>query len=264
MLEILRGSAHRYFLVSRGSLDHIVGIVRRADLVEFSVSEARASCGRSLHEPTTVFEGTSVLDTLRLFKQKPIEIATVVDEYDALQGIVSQTDLSRGDRRRLLPKSAQEEPEVREVGQGALRMDGGMSIYDVQTRLGIEMPRGQFNTLAGFILFLFDRVPAVGERVEWGAWSFGVRGVRGLAHRRPVLARRVVPAAGSSVSVSSIGAPLSRERGRCVRRGNRRLSLSRNVGIGSEMCGTYSDMLQGELRPVHPGDILVHDFRWSR
>ena len=132
-----------------------------------------------MHEPTTVFEGTSVLDTLRLFKQKPIEIATVVDEYDALQGIVSQTDLSEAIAGNL-PKSAQEEPEVREVGQGALRMDGGMSIYDVQTRLGIEMPRGQFNTLAGFILFLFDRVPAVGERVEWGAWSFEVAEFAGL------------------------------------------------------------------------------------
>ena len=60
-------------------------------------------------------------------------------------------------------------------------VDGAMSIYDAQTLLELEaLPDGDFNTLAGFVLSLFGRIPVVGENVDWGGWRFQVSSLDGL------------------------------------------------------------------------------------
>ena len=62
-------------------------------------------------------------------------------------------------------------------------------MYEAQTRLGIELPPEQFNTLTGFVLFLFDRVPTVGERTQWDGWSFEVVEISGFRVSK-LIARR--------------------------------------------------------------------------
>lgn len=53
---------------------------------------------------------------------------------------------------------------------GALLIDGAMSVYDAKVRLGLtESPDGHFNTFAGFLLSIFGRIPSVGERTAWQA-----------------------------------------------------------------------------------------------
>lgn len=66
-----------------------------------------------------------------------------------------------------------------------------MSIYDAQERLKLgSLPGGDFNTVAGFVLSLFGRIPTVGERIDWRDWSFEVVNMDGWRVEK-VLARRV-------------------------------------------------------------------------
>lgn len=69
-------------------------------------------------------------------------------------------------------------------------VDGAMSIYDAEALFKLATPDGEFNTLAGFLLFLFGHIPTLGEQVEWGGWRFEVSDVDGLRINK-VLARRV-------------------------------------------------------------------------
>ncbi|HJS21882.1 MAG TPA: TerC family protein [Steroidobacteraceae bacterium] len=188
MLAVVRGSGHRHFLVSRGAVDAIVGVARRADIVEYSLDPNAREFSRIVREPVTVREEASILDTLRLFKQTPVEIAVVLDAYGVLQGIVTHTDVLEAIAGHL-PAARQEEPEVRDLGDGLLSLDGAMAIHEAQARLGIELPLGQFNTLAGFILYLFDRVPKVGDHVQWQGWRFEVAELSGMRVSK-VLVRR--------------------------------------------------------------------------
>jgi CBS domain containing-hemolysin-like protein len=189
MLAVVRGSPHRHFLVSRDTVDAIVGMARRADIVEFCLDPTAHEFDRIVREPTTVREEASILDTLRLFKQTPVEIAIVLDAYGVLQGIVTHTDVLEAIAGQL-PAARLEDAEVHELGDGQLSLDGAMAIHQAQARLGIELPPGEFNTLAGFVLFLFDRVPQVGEQVLWGGWQFEVAALSGLRVSK-VIARRV-------------------------------------------------------------------------
>ena len=191
MLGVVRGSTHRHFLVSRGTVDIIVGVARRADVVEFCLDPNAHQFSRVVREPLTIHEDASILDTLRLFKQTPVEVAIVMDAYGVLQGIVTHTDVLEAIAGHLAAR--QEQPEVRDLGDGLLSLEGAMAIHEAQARLGIELPAGQFNTLAGFILFLFDRVPEVGAHVLWDGWRFEVAELDGMRVSK-VLVRRRVPA----------------------------------------------------------------------
>ena len=97
VLAEVRNSAHRQFLVSRGSMDDVVGIARKEDILELCLDDKPFDLMKVMQKPIAVHEGASILDTLDLFKRAPIDMALVVDEYGGLQGIVTQTDLPRGD-----------------------------------------------------------------------------------------------------------------------------------------------------------------------
>ncbi len=80
-----------------------------------------------------------------------------------------------------LSNADSDEPEVKDLEDGSMLVDGAMSIYDAEALFKLETPDGEFNTLAGFVLFLFGRIPTVGEQVEWSGWSFEVADVEGLS-----------------------------------------------------------------------------------
>ncbi len=188
----VRGSPHRQFVVGSGSVDAVAGIVRKEDILELSLGDQVFDVTAVLRPSVAVHEGASILDALNLFKGKPVEMALVVDEYGGLQGIVTQTDFLEAIAGNL-PEAENAEPEVTKLADGSLRIDGAMSIYDTQERLGFgPLPQGDFNTVAGFALFLFGRIPAVGERIDWCGWSFEVSRMDGW-RIDAVLVRPAVP-----------------------------------------------------------------------
>jgi CBS domain containing-hemolysin-like protein len=190
ILASVRESAHRQFIVSRGSIDEVAGIARKEDMLELCLADKPFDVTAALHQPVAVHASASILDALNLFKGKPVELALVVDEYGGLQGIVTQTDLLEA-IAGALPETEHEEPEVKELEDGSFQVDGAMSVYDAQQRFGLgPLPDGDFNTVAGFALFLFGRIPSVGERIDWRGWSFEVSGMDGWRIHK-VFARRV-------------------------------------------------------------------------
>ncbi|MGH8760055.1 MAG: TerC family protein, partial [Burkholderiales bacterium] len=161
VLAEVRNSAHRQFLASRGSVDNVAGVARKEDILALCLDDKEFDLMHAVQEPIAVHEGASILDSLDRFKRTPVDMALVVDEYGSLQGIVTQTDLLEaitGD----LADAEHPEPEVKELEDGSFLVDGTMSIYDAQQRFDLgTLPDGDFNTLAGFVVLLFDRIPVV-------------------------------------------------------------------------------------------------------
>ena len=88
ILAQVRGSPHREFPVAQGSLDNLIGIVRKEDILD------RVQPLEDLLKPATeLLEDATVLDALALFKKQAIELAAVVDRAGRLRGVVTRTDL---------------------------------------------------------------------------------------------------------------------------------------------------------------------------
>jgi putative hemolysin len=110
ILAQLRASPHREFPVGRGSVDHVLGLVRKEELLAQCVDGGAIQLERALSAPPSVRQTASVLDTVALFKGAPAEMAIVVDANGIFLGVVTREDLLEaiaGD----MPDSGRPQPE---------------------------------------------------------------------------------------------------------------------------------------------------------
>jgi CBS domain containing-hemolysin-like protein len=115
-----------------------------------------------------------IFRVLEQFKKAPVRLATILDEYGVLQGIVTQTDLLEAIAGEL-PEVEGEEPGIVERDDGSLLIDGMMSAPDAFDRLQFkERPEGDFHTVAGFALSTLGHLPEVGESFDHEGWHFEI------------------------------------------------------------------------------------------
>ena len=93
ILSRVHSCPHAQLLVCRGSIDEVTGIVRKQDLIDQVLDGRSPDVEQVARPPLIVHEFTSILRTLDLFRKTPVHTAIVVDEFGALQGIVTRTDL---------------------------------------------------------------------------------------------------------------------------------------------------------------------------
>jgi putative hemolysin len=182
--EVLVGKVHEcphpWLLASRGSIDEICGVVHKEDLLNQALDGQPFDIQAVLQPPLVVPEGASILKTLDLFKQTPVHIAVVVDEYGGVEGIVTRTDLLEAIAGDLPDLAEEPDPEVKRLDDGSLIIDAALPIDDAAREIGLsDCPRGDFVTLAGFALLHLDHVPDVGEHFTWSGWRFEVARMEG-------------------------------------------------------------------------------------
>ncbi|MGH7935158.1 MAG: TerC family protein [Candidatus Binataceae bacterium] len=175
ILSDIRNSPHAQLVVSKGSIDEIVGIVRKQDLLDLSIENKAMDVRAVTRAPVLVYEATSILKTLELFKLTPVHMAVVVDEYGSLLGVVTQTDLLEAIAGDLPDPQGQKGPESLRRQDGSFVLDASISIYQATELLGLkELPPGDYHTLAGFVLLQAGKIPQTGDHLNFGGWRFEI------------------------------------------------------------------------------------------
>lgn len=188
ILGRLRGSPHSGFPVAAGSLDDLEGVARKDEVLALCLEDRPFDLRHALREPLSVPEGVSALDALGLFKRSAARLALVVDEYGSLRGVVTPTDVLEAIAGDLA--SPGDTPAVETLADGSLSIDAAMAAYDLQERLGLpRLPEGEYDTAAGLVLALFERIPSRGEQTQWDGWVLEVAEADGARVTR-LLARR--------------------------------------------------------------------------
>jgi putative hemolysin len=175
--EEIAESGHSRYPAGRKGLDEIEGIVHTKHLLDQMAHTGRFDVAASLRDPLVVHEATPVLRMLEMFRENPVHMAVVVDEYGVLEGIVTPTDILTAIAGEL-PEDVsdlQEESAVQR-GDGSWLMDGMIGIHEAERLLERKDMRGEedFETLAGFVLAHLGRIPQTGEHFDWGGLRFEV------------------------------------------------------------------------------------------
>jgi CBS domain containing-hemolysin-like protein len=111
-------------------------------------------------------ETKSVLDLLRDLQQRRRPIAIVVDEYGSTVGLVTMEDAIEQLTGELEDEFDAPALPVLPTADGALLMDGGLNLRDLETQMQWDLPRkGGIETLAGFVLMRLGHIPKVGESI---------------------------------------------------------------------------------------------------
>nr|BFE64409.1 hemolysin family protein [Dactylosporangium thailandense] len=176
----LAASGHaRAPVIENGDLDSAAGIVHWADLVR----AAPGATVRDVMRPALLLPETlPVADALQRFKAERQEIALVVDERGAIDGIVTLTD-AVAEVVGALPGPDAGSP-VRRNADGSVLLPGTFPIHDLDdVRIPLELgPDAPFTTVAGLVLARLGKLPTgPGETVTVQDWRFTVSQVRGRA-----------------------------------------------------------------------------------
>lgn len=170
--------AHSWYPVCRGSLDDVVGIISVARLLQLGLENPQTPIAPHTVAASFVPETLSGMEVLEQFRTKAGRIVFVVDEYGVVQGLMTPRDLLEAITGELQP-ALQIEAWATRRDDGSWLLDGLMPVGELKNRLAIkeELPhedRGRYNTVAGLLMSVSGRLPAVGERIECAGWIFEV------------------------------------------------------------------------------------------
>ena len=168
---------HTRYPVCRGGLDDVIGVLG-VDRLLLPLSQGQQpSLADHVMPPVFVPETLSGMELLEHFRRTSADIVFVVDEYGAVQGVISQRDVLEAITGEL-GASADEDAWAVQRADGTWLLDGMIPVPELKDRLGIkELPeedRGRYNTLAGMIMLLLGHLPRTTDQVEWQGWRFEV------------------------------------------------------------------------------------------
>jgi CBS domain containing-hemolysin-like protein len=119
-----------------------------------------------MRDVLVVPETKSVLDLIRDFQRRRRHMAIVVDEYGSIVGLVTSEDAIEQLTGELEDEFDIPAVPVLTTASGALLMEGGVNLRDLETQMEWSLPRdGGVETLAGFLLFRLGHIPQPGESV---------------------------------------------------------------------------------------------------
>jgi putative hemolysin len=185
--QLLRiANEHQYTRIPifEGRPENLIGYIHAKDLLRVWEDRRIATerrrpvrpfdLRRILRELPVVPESKPVSQLMDEFRRSHSHIAMVVDEFGTTVGVVTLEDLVEQ-----IFGEIEDEHDVRrpiiEQAADVLHLDGATSIVDLALQYGIELPsEGDYETLAGFLLFRFGYIPQAGDMVEHNSRRYTV------------------------------------------------------------------------------------------
>lgn len=176
-LAKLQAAEHSRFPVCRGSLDEVIGIASAGRLLAAQLRDEPLDLTRDLQPAVFVPETLSAMELLEQCRSANVSLALVIDEYGEVQGLVTLQDLLEAITGEFTPRKMEDAWAVRRE-DGSWLIDGLIPLPELKDRLELgELPdeaRGRYATLAGLLMFLLGRVPAITDRVDLEGWRFEI------------------------------------------------------------------------------------------
>jgi CBS domain containing-hemolysin-like protein len=167
ILPLLREHLHSRVPVFDETVDQIVGVLYTKDLLPYLRGlppdfDLRAH----LHPPYFVPESKRADALLREFQAKKLHLAIVVDEYGGTAGLVALEDLLEELVGEIRDEFDEEERLIQKLDATTYRVSGKLSIEELNAATGLSLPNESFDTVGGWVLDLFGRVPHKGEKAH--------------------------------------------------------------------------------------------------
>jgi putative hemolysin len=176
-LQRIADSRFSVFPVVEGTLDKVLGTINSRDVCKCAM-ENNIDISLSIFQPLFVPESVTALQMLELFQETGCRIGFVVDEFGAVEGLVTMTDIARAIVGDVPYLGLRKETAIVRRTDGSFLIDGSASIVSLKEMLTIDAVDGEkenlFQTVAGFVMHRLGRVPKTADSFLWCHWRFEV------------------------------------------------------------------------------------------
>lgn len=174
--EVVLRTGHSRFPIFAGNTDHIIGFFHSKDLLKIDRKRREDPLSRRVLRQMLVVPESRKLHPLLLdMRRQRRHFGLVIDEHGGTSGILTIEDVLEE-----LVGEIQDEYDIAErgieiVGQDRYLIPGTLRIDEAAERLGLRLPEGEYETVAGFIMEKLGRIPRRRDAVEHGGWRLRVR-----------------------------------------------------------------------------------------
>jgi putative hemolysin len=191
--RVFEETGHSRYPVYRESVDNVLGVVSIKDVLrgvargELKRDSPIVSCMR----PTYFVPETKPVGALfREMQAQNQHMAIAVDEYGGTAGIVTIELLLEEMVGPVAEEEARVPKEFQPIDENTASVDGGMSIWDANEEIGLDVPEGRYETVAGYVLDRLGHIPTEGEAVEADGFRMVVAEVRGTKIERVLVTKK--------------------------------------------------------------------------
>ncbi|MDR0211999.1 MAG: TerC family protein [Pseudomonas putida] len=164
-------------LIRDGRIEEPLGFVHKKELLKELLSGGQPDLERLARAPLNLLESFSILNALEQMRAQSTHIAFVVNEFGDFTGLLTMTDILESIAGELPDASEVAGPGVVEEA-GAFVVSGALNLSHVQARTGFSARATEdYQTLAGLVMSLLDRLPVVGDRLAFNGWTLTVMAV---------------------------------------------------------------------------------------
>jgi magnesium and cobalt exporter, CNNM family len=185
LLRTFKDFRHSRFPVYEDDLDHICGVVTMKEVLSLLVDDP-AAVDRPLaelgviHPALGVPESQRIGDLFNQMRRSRTHMAIVIDEFGGTAGMVTSEELAEEVVGRLIDEWVTEPPQVSRLEGGAFEIDAQSRVDEVNDALKLSLPTSpDYETVAGFLLYLIQRIPRAGEVIPYENLRFTITTMSG-------------------------------------------------------------------------------------
>ena len=194
--QLVLESGHSRFPVYVRNLDTIVGFVHAKDLLNMADDDRDKPIARPfLHKMLVVPESLKLHPLLLEMRRNRRHFALVLDEHGGTAGVVTLEDLLEELVGEIRDEYDDTELGIERIADDRFIVPGSLHVEEADARLGVDLPEGEYETIAGFVMDRLGRIPRRRDVVHHEKWRLRVLSM----HRRrvvKVMIERVPPPSG--------------------------------------------------------------------
>lgn len=176
LMRLAESGHSRAPVAEGGNLDEVIGVVHLRQLL----GKGTQPLSTVVREIPVFPEAVRVLRALRRMQAERAQMALVIDEHGGASGIVTVEDLVEELVGEIYDETDPDLATVIREADGSMVVPGRFPIHDLSD-IGVDLPDGDYVTIAGLVLDQFGRIPSAGESIIVDEWQIQVRAVRGHA-----------------------------------------------------------------------------------
>lgn len=187
--RLMHSSYSRLPLIRDGRIDEPLGFVHKKELYKELLTGNQPNLETMVRKAVNLLESFTILNALEQMRKESTHIAFVVNEFGDFIGIITMTDILESIAGELPDASEVEGPNIVAEGDGFM-VNGALNLSQIRERIGFQARATEdYQTMAGLVVSLLDRLPHTGDQLSWEGWNMTVVDVEERRVKKVLLRR---------------------------------------------------------------------------
>ncbi len=178
IINIIKQEKYSRIPVYENTVDNIIGILYVKDLIFLQLNkESNFDLKKYIHKPYFTYEFKSTKALFKEMRANRIHMVIVLDEYGGTEGIVTIEDLIEEIVGDIEDEYDKEINDIELIKEDEYLVNGNVKIEVINRLIGTHIESEDFDTIAGFVIGIIDRLPKLGEVIEYENIKFIIENI---------------------------------------------------------------------------------------